>query len=88
MKLNKLYVIKDIAGETVIVPTGNAIQNFNGLISTNEVAGFIWKHVEECETPDDMVRKVLDAFDGEPDIIEKEVLEFLETLKKVGMIAY
>ncbi len=88
MKLNKLYVIKDIAGETVIVPTGNAIQNFNGLISTNEVAGFIWKHVEECETPDDMVKKVLDAFDGEPDIIEKEVLEFLETLKKVGMIAY
>ncbi len=88
MKLNKLYVIKDIAGETVIVPTGNAIQNFNGLISTNEVAGFIWKHVEECATPDDMVRKVLDAFDGEPDIIEKEVLEFLETLKKVGMIAY
>lgn len=88
MKLNKLYVIKDIAGETVIVPTGNAIQNFNGLISTNDVAGFIWKHVEECETPDDMVRKVLEAFDGDPDIIEKEVLEFLETLKKVGMIAY
>lgn len=88
MKLNKLYVVKDIAGETVIVPTGNAIQNFNGLISTNDVAGFIWKHVEECETPDDMVRKVLEAFDGDPDIIEKEVLEFLETLKKVGMIAY
>ena len=88
MKLNKLYVVKDIAGETVIVPTGNAIQNFNGLISTNDVAGFIRKHVEECETPDDMVRKVLEAFDGDPDIIEKEVLEFLETLKKVGMIAY
>ena len=48
MKRNKLYVVKDIAGETVIVPTGNAIENFNGLISTNEVAGFIWKHVEDA----------------------------------------
>lgn len=88
MKRNKLYIVKDIAGETVIVPTGNAIENFNGLISTNEVAGFIWKNVEECETPDDMVKKVMDAYEGDPDTIKKEVLEFLETLRKVGMIAY
>nr|WP_296265112.1 PqqD family protein [uncultured Merdimonas sp.] len=88
MKRNKLYIVKDIAGETVIVPTGNAIENFNGLISTNEVAGFIWKNVEECETPDDMVKKVMDAYEGDPETIKKEVLEFLETLRKVGMIAY
>ena len=42
MKVNKQFVVKNIAGEIVIVPTGNAIQNFNGLISVNEVAGFIW----------------------------------------------
>ena len=88
MKLNKLYVVKNIAGETVIVPTGNAIQNFNGLISANEVAGFIWNHVENCETPEDMVKLVMDEFEGDPDVIRKEVLEFLETLRKVGMIAY
>ncbi len=88
MKLNKLYVVKSIAGETVIVPTGNAIQNFNGLISANEVAGFIWNHVEKCETPEDMVQLVMDEFEGDPDVIRKEVLEFLETLRKVGMIAY
>ena len=88
MKRNKLYIVKDIAGETVIVPTGNAIENFNGLISTNEMAGFIWKNVEECETPDDMVKKVMDAYEGDPETIKKEVLEFLETLRKVGMIAY
>ena len=72
MKLNKLYVVKDIAGETVIVPTGNAIENFNGLISTNEVAGFIWKHAEECETPDDMVKMVADEYEGDPEVIKKE----------------
>ncbi len=88
MKLNKLYVVKNIAGETVIVPTGNAIQNFNGLISANEVAGFIWNQVENCETPEDMVKLVMDEFEGDPDVIRKEVLEFLETLRKVGMIAY
>lgn len=88
MKLNKLYVVKNIAGETVIVPTGNAIRNFNGLISANEVAGFIWNHVENCENPEDMVKLVMDEFEGDPDVIRKEVLEFLETLRKVGMIAY
>ncbi len=88
MKLNKLYVMRDIGGETIIVPTGNVIENFNGLISTNEVAAFIWRHIEECETPDDMVKTVMGEYEGDAQVIEKEVLEFLETLRKVGMIAY
>ena len=44
--------------------------------------------MENCETPEDMVQLVMDEFEGDPDVIRKEVLEFLETLRKVGMIAY
>lgn len=35
-----------------------------------------------------MVKMVMDEYEGDPEIIQKEVLEFLDTLKKVGMIAY
>ena len=88
MKVNKQFVVKNIAGEIVIVATGNAIQNFNGLISVNEVADFIWTHLEECETPEDMIKMVLDEYEGDETKIRKEVTEFLDTLKKVGMIWY
>lgn len=74
--------------QIVIIPTGKAVQYFNGIISTNAVAGFIWQHIEECDTPQDMVEKVLEAFEVEKDTAEKDVSEFLNTLKEVGMIDY
>ena len=88
MKINEKYVVKNIAGDTVIVPTGNAIQNFNGLISTNEVAGFIWRHLEECRTPEEMVALVLSEYDGEPERIKEDVIGFLNTLREMGMIFF
>lgn len=88
MKISPDYVAKKIVDETVIIPTGKAVQYFNGMISTNAVAGFIWQHLEECEKPEDMVEKVLGIFEVDRETAEKDVLGFLETLKEVGMIIY
>ena len=88
MKINPNYILKTIVDETVIVPTGTAVQYFNGIISTNEVAGFIWQHIEECEKPEDMVDKVLEVFEIDRMTAEKDVIEFLNTLKEVGMIEF
>lgn len=37
------FVLRQIAGEYVLVPTGMAALDFGSLISTNEVGYFIWK---------------------------------------------
>ncbi len=86
MKINENYIMKNIAGEVVIVPTGKAAQYFNGLISTNEVAAFIWKNMESVDTPEEMVKKVLDEFEVDEEIARTDVLGFLNDLKTVGMI--
>ena len=86
MKISPDYVRRNIVDETVIIPTGKAIQYFNGIISTNQVAGFIWKHLEECETPDEIVNKVLEVFDVDKETATKDIYEFLDNLKAVGMI--
>lgn len=88
MKINPEYIVKNMLGETIIVPTGSVIQNFSGLISTNEVAGFIWQNIESCETPEEMVQKVYDEFEVDMETAREDVLGFLGTLKKLGMIAY
>lgn len=86
MKINENYIMKNIAGEVVIVPTGKAAQYFNGLISTNEVAAFIWKNMESVDTPEEMVKKVLDEFEVDEETARTDVLGFLNDLKTVGMI--
>lgn len=86
MKLTENYRLKNIAGEIVIIPIGKAAQCFNGLISTNTVSGFILENIEKCKKSEDMVKLVLETFEVTEDIAKKEVLQFLEDLKKAGMI--
>lgn len=88
MKINPDYIPKTIVDETVIIPSGRAVQYFNGMISTNTVAGFIWQHMEECESPEVMVDMVLETFDVDRETAEKDVTGFLNTLKEVGMIEF
>lgn len=88
MKINSNYVVKNIVGDTVIIPTGEAAQYFNGLINTNDVAAFIWQNIESCDTPEDMVKKVLDEFEVDEETAKNDTIGFLETLKQVGMIEY
>ena len=88
MKINPNYIVKNVLDETIIVPTGEANQYFNGLINTNEVAAFIWQNMEKCETPKDMVDKVFDEFEVDYETAKDDVIGFLSTLKTVGMIDY
>jgi len=88
MKINENYIVKNIVDETIIIPTGEAAQYFNGLISTNEVAAFIWENIEKCNTVDEMVELVYSEFDADYEIIKNDVQGFLNTLKEVNMIEF
>ena len=50
MKRNTDFMLRDIAGEVILVPTGAATQQFNGMITLNEVAAFIWKNLNEKDS--------------------------------------
>ena len=47
MKTNSEYMLREIAGESVLIPTGSASQKLNGMIRLTETAAFIWKRVDD-----------------------------------------
>ena len=53
MKVNSDFVMRNIAGENILVPTGEAAEKFNGMITMNEVAAFMWKNIDEVESKED-----------------------------------
>ena len=86
VKLNKDFMIRDIAGETILVPTGEVSQNFNGMITLNGVATFILENIEQCSNEDELVQKVLEEFDIDEKTARKDIMEFLEQLLHNGVI--
>ena len=37
MRIEKEFVLREIAGDYIIIPTGSTVLDFNGLITVNEV---------------------------------------------------
>lgn len=80
MKINKEFVIREIAGECVIVPTGKTVLDFNGLIVVNETAQFIWEQLQEETDEDTLVKKLLEEYEVTEEEARSDVKEFIEKL--------
>ena len=82
MKINKDFVMRNIAGETVIVPTGKTVLDFNGLIVVNETAQFIWNLLQEETDEDTLVKKLLEEYEVTEEEARHDVSELLDQLIK------
>ncbi len=81
MKLNENYILKTIAGMSVVVPVGDAINNIQGMITLNGPAEIIWKALENGKTYDEIVAEIKSEYDAPEDVIKKDLDAFLEKLK-------
>lgn len=86
MKLKKDFILREIAGDYVLVPIGETVIKFNGLITLNEVGVFIWNNLDKVNSIDEIVNMLLEEYDVEEAVANKDVEEFLEILKKSEII--
>lgn len=86
MKVSKEFVLREIAGDYIIIPTGKAVLEFNGLITVNEVGVSLWKMLQEEATYEELVKGILDEYDVEESVAREDIQEFLDRLSKAGII--
>ncbi|HPE94907.1 MAG TPA: PqqD family protein [Bacillota bacterium] len=86
MKIKKDFIIRRIMDDVILVPVGNTETKFNGLITTNEVGGFIWEQLTASKTNDEIIKKLLDGYEVDEKTAKRDLDEFLETLRKNGII--
>ncbi len=86
MKRNKNFILRKVAGESILVPAGEATKNFNGLFSPNRTAVFIWEHIDEVTDTEEMVRLVLEHFDVEEETARTDVEGLIKEMKLLGFV--
>ena len=86
MKINKEYVLREIAGDYIIIPVGKTVLEFNGLITVNEVGVFLWKMLQEEVTMDDLVKAVLSEYEVDEAVARADIQEFLDKLTEAGVL--
>ena len=80
-------VTREIAGETVIVPTGEMAQKLNGMATFSETGQYLWKLLMEKRcTKDDLVYKLAEECDCKPEDIRGDVSAYLEKMEENGFV--
>ena len=86
MKITREYILREIAGDYIIIPTGKTVLDFNGLITLNEVGVSLWKMLQNEVTFDDLLQGILDEYDVEPAVAREDIQEFLDQLVNRGIM--
>ncbi len=86
MKIRKDFMLREIAGETVVIPVGEAAMDFQGIMSLNESGKILWAMLEDGCDEKAMVNKLLDVYDVTIETAQNDVSVFLDQLKKQNIL--
>ncbi|MBE6843630.1 MAG: PqqD family protein [Oscillospiraceae bacterium] len=84
MKLKEGFITHESMSEHITVTAGNT--DFNGMVRSNQTAGFIIECLKNDVTCDEIVAKMLEKYDAPEDVIRKDVDRILKQLGDIGAI--
>lgn len=87
MRIAKEFILREIAGECVLVPTGATTQEFNGLITMSDTARFIWENMEKADSLDEMIEMILEEYEIDEETARKDAVGFISQLLQAGFVA-
>ncbi len=86
MKLKHEFVVREVAGETLLVPVGTATLSLNGMLVLNECGRFLWELIPNAGSKEALVRALLDEYEVDRQTAAQDVEEFLDFLRKLDVI--
>lgn len=86
MEIKREFVLREIAGDTLLVPTGKTALDMNGMLTLNDVGAEIWKMLPEAESEEAIVQKLLAEYDAPIETIRSDVSEFLARLRELKIL--
>lgn len=83
---NEDFILREIAGEAVLVPVGESTKKLNGMISLNETFAFIWRQFQQPNTIENVVSATKEYYEDNNDEIEKDIIKFVEESLQYGFL--
>lgn len=85
MQLKEGFILRTVAGETVVVPSGEAL-NLNMMITLNETGKFLWEQLEKGAEQEALVAALLSEYDVDEQTAAEHVKTFVGKLRENGFL--
>lgn len=86
MHVAKGFIVREIAGDTVAIPSGEAAGKLSGLIALGGSGKFLFELLQNPQTEDTLLEAMLNTYDVDADTALADIREFLDTLRQGGVL--
>lgn len=86
MIIKKEMVMRKLGADTILIPTGDALKEHNGLFMLSETACFLWEQLPTCDSVEELANKLYDEYDVTKEQAISDTQEFVDMLVKLDII--
>lgn len=81
MRLKDGLILREVAGQYVIVPTGKRVREVTNIVYISASAAYLWDYMKDHEfEKDDLVKRVMEHYTG---VTEEKAAEDIEKFLKL-----
>ena len=81
MKIRDGFVVREVAGQSIVVALGDATKVFNGMIKLNETGRIIWDMLSAGAQKEEIVERIMGEYEIDRETVEGDVDGFINTLQ-------
>ena len=85
MKIKDGFLLRQVAGQAVVLPTGGAL-DLNMMITLNETGAFLWERLGTETDESALVAALLSEYDVDEATAAKSVAAFIQKLNDNGFL--
>ena len=85
-RANPDFLLREVAGEAVLIPVGEAGVFENSVISLNDTCSFLWKLFQEPRTEEEVIAEAKTEYSDSDGEMEQGIRSFIEEYVKYGLL--
>lgn len=82
MRIISGFILREIVGESVAIPSGESARLLSGLVALNETGQFLFRLLQQEQTEDSLVEALLREYDTDRITAQEDVSQFLQMLRQ------
>lgn len=86
MKINDGYLLREVAGTYIVVPVGERVIEFKGMMTLNDTGAFIWRQLQSDCKYQELLTAVLGEYEVNEEVARSDLDEFLNEARESGVL--
>ena len=86
MKIKDGFVLREVAGNNVVVGVGKTMQDFNGVLTWSGSGTLLWKKLETGADEGELLDLILSEYDIDSETAKKDIDAFLDKIRGIGLL--